>query len=79
MIIERDSNSSDAHIGNSAVVAALVMAMDEAGVLSSSRYRDLLNSLWVGMPREVALGDAGAVIEQMLDRIEIESFSAVAR
>ena len=53
--------------GQRAVVAALVIALQESGVLAPGRYRDALHRLWTEMPDDEAEGEAGAVIEQMLD------------
>lgn len=56
--------------GQCAVVAALVMALHESGVLPKDRYRDALHRLWRGMPEEEAAGEAGAVIERVLDILD---------
>ena len=53
--------------GQCTVVAALVIALHENGVLPQNSYSDALQRLWSRMPEEEAIGEAGAVIEQMLD------------
>ncbi len=46
---------------------ALVLALHESGVLPFERYRETLHRVWAKMPEEAALGEAGAVIERVLD------------
>lgn len=53
--------------GQSAIVAALVIALQESGILPQGRYSDVLHRLWGEMPEEEAVGEAGAVIERVLD------------
>ncbi len=53
--------------GQCAIVAALVIALHENGILPQDRYGDVLRRLWSGMPEEEAVGEAGAVIERVLD------------
>ncbi len=53
--------------GHCAAVFALVLALHESGVLPLSVYRETLHRVWAKMPEEVALGEAGAVIERVLD------------
>ena len=50
-------------------VAALVVALDDAGMLSRTRFDDILKQLWVGMPAEEGEGGAGAVIETILTQV----------
>ena len=56
--------------GQCAVVAALIIALDEAGVMPKEMYIDAINRLWLDMPEETALGEAGGVIERMLDLLD---------
>ncbi len=56
--------------GQCAITAALVIALHEAGVLPKDRYTDILERLWIDMPEKDALGEAGAVIEWMLDFLD---------
>jgi len=56
--------------GYCATVAALVIALDESGVLAKNSYRDALDRLWFAMEDEEAVGEAGAVIERMLDSLD---------
>lgn len=56
--------------GQCAAVAALVIALDDAGVLPKENYTDALNRLWLDMPEETALGEAGGVIERMLELLD---------
>ena len=53
--------------GQCAVVAALVIALHEVGVLPRTTYCDVLQRLWADMPEDEAVGEAGAVIERVLD------------
>lgn len=62
-----DNHRDEAVAGQCAVVAALIVALHETGVLPKDKYRDVLHRLWIGMPEEQAVGEAGAVIERMLD------------
>lgn len=56
--------------GNCAIVAALVIALHENGTLPQEKYRDVLQRLWVMMPEQEAVGEAGAVIEQLFDLLD---------
>jgi hypothetical protein len=58
--------------GHCVTVAALVIALDECGVVPRSRYNEALHRLWREMPEEEAVGEAGAVIEQVLDLLETD-------
>jgi hypothetical protein len=62
--------------GQCAVVAALVMALHETGVMPKDEYTAALNRLWIGMPDEEAVGEAGAVIERVLDLLGARASSA---
>jgi hypothetical protein len=62
--------------GQCAVVAALVVALHEAGVLPKDEYAAALNRLWIGMPDEEAVGEAGAVIERVLDLLSARAYTA---
>lgn len=53
--------------GQCAVMAALVIALHENGVLPLAQYCNVLHRLWVEMPEEKATGEGGAVIERMLE------------
>ena len=57
----------EAVAGQCAIVAALVVALDESGVLPKDKYHDALRRLWIQMPEEEAVGEAGAVIDRLLD------------
>jgi len=52
--------------GQCAVVAALVLALDEACVLPRERYSQFLHQLWLAMPDDRAAGGAGVMIERTL-------------
>ena len=56
--------------GHCATVAALVIALDECGVVPKNRYTDVLHRLWQEMPEEEAVGEAGTVIERVLDEVQ---------
>lgn len=56
--------------GHCAVLAALVIALDESGVMPKEVYSDALHRLWQDMPEDEAIGEAGAVIERVLDMLE---------
>lgn len=53
--------------GQCVIVAALIVALHENGVLPKDKYRDALQRVWIGMPEEEAVGEAGAVIDRLLD------------
>lgn len=55
--------------GICASIAALVVALEKAGALQRRQYEDILKHLWTILPDDEAEGDAGAVIEQVLDLI----------
>lgn len=59
--------------GQCAVVGALVIALHRNGVMPLKSYTDVLHQLWRDMPEDVAVGEAGAVIERMLVFLEAES------
>jgi len=56
--------------GNCAIVAALVIALHENGILPQEKYRNVLQRLWVMMPEQEAVGEAGVVIEQLFDLLD---------
>ncbi len=43
------------------------MALHESGVLPKDKYHGALRRLWIQMPEEEAVGEAGAVIDRLLD------------
>lgn len=53
--------------GHCAAMFALVLALHESGVLPFEKYRETLHRVWAKMPEDAALGEAGAVIERVLD------------
>ena len=53
--------------GQCTIVAALVIAPEESGALPPDGYRKNLLRLWRAMPEQEAVGEAGAVIERVLD------------
>ena len=57
-------------LGQASTTAALVMALDKAGVVSRADYCRELRQLWAEMPIDAAAGPAGGVIEDMLDLLE---------
>ena len=57
--------------GLCAAVAALAIALDRAGSLPTARYRETLERLWLAMPEIDAVGDAGAVIERILNHLPV--------
>ena len=76
-----DVNGVDEYVdgilaGQCAVVAALVVALHETGVLPKDEYAAALNRLWIGMPDEEAAGEAGAVIERVLDLLGARAYPA---
>jgi hypothetical protein len=64
-----DDFANELTAGHCAAVAALVIALDEFGILSKSHYSNILESLWEEMPDEVAVGEAGVVIERVLEHL----------
>ena len=62
-----DKLHNEAVAGQCAIVAALVVALDESGVLPKDKYYDALRRIWIQMPEEEAVGEAGAVIDRLLD------------
>lgn len=55
--------------GQNAIVLALVVALHDSGVLRRDSYCDALQRLWAEMPDEAAIGEAGAVIDRMLEAL----------
>ncbi len=55
--------------GLCASIAALVVALDEGGALHRDRYEEILGHFWAKLPDDQADGDAGAVIEQVLELV----------
>lgn len=68
---------SETAAGQSAIVAALVIALNETGVLPMDKYADVLNRLWIRLPDEEAEGEAGAVIARVLDLLGTLAGSAL--
>lgn len=62
-----DEYGNERKQGHCASVAALVIALDECGVVPRHRYCDALTRLWQEMPDDEAVGEAGAVIERVLE------------
>lgn len=62
--------------GHSAVVSALVIALHENGVLHQDSYCRVLRRLWLQMPEEQAIGESGAVIENVLDLLAARALPA---
>ncbi len=56
--------------GLSASIVALVATLEGEGAVTPGAYRRHLLSLWHGLPEEVALGEAGGVIEGLLDGLD---------
>ena len=56
--------------GQCAIVAALVMALHESGMVPKERYRGALLRLWRSMPDNDAAGEAGAMIERVFDILD---------
>lgn len=65
-----DGNTHETLAGHCVAMAALIIALDENGVLPKHDYCDTLRRLWLQMPEEEAVGDAGTVIERMLDFLD---------
>ena len=65
--IDVENVAGEVLTGQCTLVAALVIALHENGVLPQDIYSDVLQRLWSNMPEEEAIGEAGAVIEQVLD------------
>ena len=61
-----DKPGDEAVAGHCAIVAALIVALHESGVLPKDNYHDALRRLWIQMPEEEAVGEAGAVIDRLL-------------
>ena len=59
--------AQDMQTAHCAVVAAVVIALHENGVLSRASYCDVLQPLWTEIPDDEALGEAGAMVERALD------------
>lgn len=66
-----DDRADDMLAGHCATLAALIIALDGNGVLPKNKYEDALRRLWLEMPEEAALGDAGAVIERMFELLDV--------
>lgn len=62
--------------GQCATVAALVIALQENGVLPLGRYSDALHRLWLEMPEDEAVGESGAVVERVLDLLAAHASTA---
>lgn len=60
----------DTAVGQASTTAALVIALDKAGLLSRADYCRELRQLWGQMPGDTAKGPAGGVIEDMLELLE---------
>ena len=65
---------SELAAGQSAIVAALVIALHNEGVLHRDRYTAVLRRLWANLPENEMVGEAGAVIERMLDTLDAHEF-----
>ena len=61
---------SGMNTGLCASIAALIVALDEADALHRERYEDILKHFWVTLPDDLADGDAGAVIEEVLELVD---------
>jgi len=57
-------------LGHASSTAALVIALDKAGLLSRADYCGELRRLWHQMPGDAAKGPAGGVIEDLLTLLE---------
>lgn len=57
-------------LGHASSTAALVIALDKAGLLSRADYCRELRDLWAQMPGDAAKGPAGGVIEDMLNLLD---------
>jgi hypothetical protein len=62
-----DKRGDEVVAGQCAIVAASIVALHDNSVLPKHRYCDALHRFCIGMPEEEAVGEAGAVIERMLD------------
>lgn len=71
-----DDCAGEMAAGQCEIVAALVLALHESGVLPQNSYSDTLHRLWTRMPEEEAVGEAGAVIERMLDLLSARACKA---
>jgi len=61
--------TDDANAGMILALAALVDDLAATGALDRASYHERLTLTWLDLPREVALGDTGAVLEQLLEAI----------
>lgn len=59
--------SADVSAATVSALAALIVALDENGVLPRQRYCDVLLRWWNEMPEEDAQGATGFVFERLLD------------
>jgi len=64
-------------LGQATSTAALVIALDNAGILPRTAYCAELRQLWRDMPEDAAGGPAGAVVEEILDLLEPRQESLV--
>ena len=64
-----DPCAQDTKTGDCAIVAALVIALHDNGILSTHQYSSALERLWLAMPEEEAVGETGEVIEHMLEMV----------
>lgn len=71
-----DDYAYETAAGQCAIVAALVIALHENGVLPLGRYSDTLHRLWMEMPEDEAVGEAGAVVERVLDLLAARACTA---
>jgi len=86
MVRELDYPETGAQ-GIAAALAALAVTLERNGALRRDQYSETLRKLWLAMPEEQALGEAGAVIEGLLSLLgdspgredEHEASSAAAR
>ena len=70
------AHADETAAGLCAILAALVVALDENGVLPRRLYCEALRALWIEMPAAHALGAGGEMIEQVLDLVGVDDPSS---
>ena len=76
--IDAEDIAGEILTGQCTVMAALVIALHENGVLPKDSYSDVLQRLWSRMPEDEAIGEAGAVIERMIDFLSVRAVAPFA-
>lgn len=70
-----DERLAETMMGHCTTVVALVIALEKYGVIAREKYIDALHSLWQEMTEDDAVGEAGAVVERVLDLLDADTGS----